>query len=1356
MARKASHSVLFRSILCLILLGWLASQPPTRFDSSHPHASTEEIRVVLNVVNGSLPVTIGVPLTEAAAVTDAAQLGVADAAGNAVPSQMRVLARWCGAASDTRKAIKWLLVDFKPNIAGAHVLTRTAQIGNKLVSAVESAAAIRVANSQLEVEIPKTGDALVKSFRLGGSEVLRAPISAQMSLPRRVILSQLNSSPDTATVTDTTLLRVGNEVRFEHIDTLKWEASAGSSRLVTFDQSLAAGRRYRIGEGTAQQEELVVSSAQPGDLKTDTPLRFNHPAGTVIRDLSIEQERATIKNISGRAGQVVQFSSDLKTGHSPGEKIAVVNAQNETATAVVEKTTIEEANALRVVIRQDGSFRTGGAPATATLAFTLRYYVYADQPFVRLRLRMMNNGAYGFGAPRGGPSPFAQHAILRSLSVLMPTVAAASGSVQVLTADDAHERLAKKQSGASLATAGNGTQFEIAVPEFVENYPKSLQSNSNGNGLRFDILPDTGNDYIFDGARAKTTDFYLGRNTVAARVLTTAMNATLDPAYIARTGAVRPAFVERRNWSAAFPKDPQMNEAATRTERMLASGYAVEATEAGGSVPPSSAFEYRLRGENGEQFGWRNFGDLAWGDGYANVHYDLPFVVLREALRTGDARAFQLGGEMARYRADWGQFRADDYLDGNWNLRGTAFYEKGDHGSFREPVPSHSWIEGMWLYWALTGDETVRESAMEGSEAFARMSFTYGSGLSWNEPRWVGWPALGLVVAYRYTGDQRYLNKAREDVNLLIQTEENYGRKGFYLAKGGGVTEAVQPWAWTGYAQLGVIEYWRETGDQRAADYIVRVADWMINKDGKNPPLKPGVTLSDGSYLPSGMSYFWYPDKISEDRSLGLGGLSLPVLVAAARISGRDDLRERAKQLFQDFAFYRDLAEGQPTKPQARAVINFRSVLYAASSPKVYGQMGLTISDYLPELANSIVRPKALPLGPTPRRDEGALQITVPPPAQVDSSTLVNVALKRPATASSTHVWPSTVSTPDAANDGEMTVAGKNSIWHSESNTNKLEWWQVDLGRSYRIYIVEILYRTDQDQPLTRRNFEVRGSNDPNFGNSVLLASQGDTPAAFQQPWRVQVSDSGGYRYVRVQKTKIDRDPSGQAYFNLAEVRLWAPPFQDTPAPVPAPPNLQTLTLSQVKARRLLVGQTLNFALARKDDSGQPLQLFAYNLPTKASFNNSTGEFRFSPDSTQAGDVYQITFRAVDAQQLDSFARMDVAVMIDGAPNITLLGPALSSRLAIGQPILVSWSTSHSTVMAKYQIRLSTDGGATYPTVIAELPGWANRYQWTIPHFPFVNRSTVRLMIKGTDAQNRAGVDYSPQDLRVSLSLAQR
>ncbi len=894
-------------------------------------------------MNAALPVTVGVPISEKASVLDASQLGVTDAKGAPVPARMRVLARWRGPAGDAAKPIKWLLVDFKPATAGAHFLTRAARATTAPVTVVDAGAAIRLANSQLRIEFPKPGDALIRSFQLGGSETLRAPITIQTVLPRRALITRTGSSSDAVIVTDATLLKAGDEVKFEHTDLLRWDASAGTTRLVTHSLNHTADRTYRIDEGTPRQEDVTIKSTQPGDLQTAAQLKFNHGAGATIRDLTAEREVARIKSISG---QTVQFTTPLKQPHGVGEMFFIAGTTNETAVAIIERTSVEESNALRAVIRQDGYFRAASGRAPATLAFTLRYYAYADQPFIRVRFRMVNRGAYGFGSSFTDQPPYAQHAVLRGLSVNLPTAAGGAGISQVLSAAEAHARLAQKQSGASLVAGA----FEISVPEFVENYPKVLRGDAKG--ICFDILPETGGDYLFDGARAKTTDFYLGRNTVAARALTTQMNAALDPAYVAGTGAVRPVMVEKRNWSSAFPSDPQLAEAATRVERMFAASYAVEATEGGGAVPPMSAFEYREASQNGEQFGWRHFGDLAWSEGYANVHYDLPFVLLREYLRTGDGRAFRLGGEMARYRADWGQYQADDYLNVEriTNFKGMAFYEKGDHGSFREPVPSHVWIEGMWLYWALTGDEAVRESAVDASQAFLRMDFNGPLG---TESRWYGWPVLGLVTSYRYAGDARYLNAAREGVNMFLRAESSEGKRGY--TRGGGLDgeQKIQAWGWS-YSLLGVIEYWRDTGDKATADFLVRVADWMVGTNNKsNPPIKPGRTLADGTYLTYGVPYFWSPDTIAEDRGPVYAGMTLPVLVTAARITGRADLWNTARLVFRDYAFYRDLTETNPVPPQARHVINFRSLMYPATVTKVYGQMGLTVAEYLPELVSA-------------------------------------------------------------------------------------------------------------------------------------------------------------------------------------------------------------------------------------------------------------------------------------------------------------------------------------------------------------------------------------------------------------------
>ncbi len=1122
-------------------------------------AQAAPLRVPLQVSQAALPLTIGVPLGEAADLRSTAKLILLDPNGNSVALQTRVLARWHGIAKDESKALKWVLLDFTPNRTGTYTLTNTGVAAPQAapISITPSTDKISVASSQVRLEFGRKGSALLSSFKLNNAEQLTAPVTVQGVFPRSAIVVLTPTSSDTLTVNETSLLTPGTQMRFTHSATLKWAVEKNWTSVWSADAQLRGNHRYLLDEGTPEQEELLCTEADYGTLKLAGPLKFNHPAGAKLRDLTVEQEVATIKSING---QNLTFTEPLKQNHVTNDCLSADNSAPATALATVDSTVVEEANALRVVIKQQGRFAVAATLAAPTLGFTLRYYIYADQPFVRVRLRLLNEGTYGFGAVRLQQGPYTQHVLLRSLSALVPTLAAGNNQVRVTDMATAHAKVAARQNAAQL-TAGT---FEIAVPEFAENYPKALSAQANG--LRFDVLPDLGTDYQFDGARAKTTDFYLGRNTTNALRLTNALHVSLDPAYVARTGAVRPLLVEKRDWQAQFSNDNELAEAATRAERHLAVGYAVENSDGNDRNPAQSVYEYRLRNEMGANLGWRNFGDLAWAAGYANAHYDLPFILLREFLRTGDARAFQAGSEMARYRADWGHYHANDYWDneGAYNMRGIAFYEKGDHGSDVLPLPTHNWIEGMWLHWALTGDEAVHEAAVEGGEALARFlkyEFTADNALKWNESRWLGWPALGLMVAWRYTGETRYLDASRKAVYLLMEAEEKAGKKGWFIPETSGIGPITQPFMWAGYSQLGIIEYWRETNDQRVAEFIVRVADWLLGKTGSQAVLQGGKKVPGGLYQPFGAELNWSPTRPLEAPANELAMINLPVLTTAARITNRADLRATARQLFRDVAFYRDTNDGQAVDPGFRAPINFRAFQFGGNAPKVYGQTGLTLSEYLPDLLGAVVLPRR-------------------------TKTAANALLEDAAT------------------------------------------------------------------------------------------------------------------------------------------------------------------------RTVQVGQTLRVAVRKVDADGLPMALTTAALPANARFDASLGEFIFTPALAQAGKVFQIIISGVNANyQLQ--ARLDVIVLADNqVPQVRLLSPSRNQRLMLGKSTQITWTTDAPQSVAKYELRLSTDGGATYPTVLAQLPGNTTAYDWTVPEtLAAQRRAPLRLMVVAVDAQDRASLDFTAEDLQLAGQL---
>ena len=93
-------------------------------------------------------------------------------------------------------------------------------------------------------------------------------------------------------------------------------------------------------------------------------------------------------------------------------------------------------------------------------------------------------------------------------------------------------------------------------------------------------------------------------------------------------------------------------------------------------------------------------------------------------------------------------------------------------------------------------------------------------------------------------------------------------------------------------------------------------------------------------------------------------------------------------------------------------------------------------------------------------------------------------------------------------------------------------WLQLDLGEKRRLSRIEVVLRQDLDQPETRKNFQVLGSNTPDFKSPTVLGTQGASALAHQATWSVNLTGKTPYRYLRISKTTSE-------YFFVAEVRAF-------------------------------------------------------------------------------------------------------------------------------------------------------------------------------------------------------------------------
>jgi len=425
----------------------------------------------------------------------------------------------------------------------------------------------------------------------------------------------------------------------------------------------------------------------------------------------------------------------------------------------------------------------------------------------------------------------------------------------------------------------------VGMRHFWQNFPKSMVGFSDGT-FRIGILPEFGyyvdpgyygktsppagaeDDYTFGGGRQKTHEIFLQFRTrpmsqSRVREEIHAFNhplfATAPASWYALSQAIQ-VMMDARDWEnqPGFPRD--LGADFNRFERFQAAKWNPAAVDVQPLLGRVTYKAFRQRGGpyGGSQFyGWMNYGDTPWGGGYCQGHYDWPFSTLLSFVRTEERELLELGVAMTRHRMDIDQYHT---LKDRSNINGGQRFEKGQHHGDMTvpPTPSHTWIHGLLLYWALTGDDYAREAAQESLD-FYRAYWSrvgppfYSLG---TEARTGGWSLMGLTELYDYLGETEALDIAAKIVTAFINHEKEENTSGYYMCN----RDYIMAWMYGIYLN-GLGKYYFHTGqrDEEARGLLDRMGAWFTSNQNGFGPLVGGTGL-DTAYQPYAMWYRWHPD----------------------------------------------------------------------------------------------------------------------------------------------------------------------------------------------------------------------------------------------------------------------------------------------------------------------------------------------------------------------------------------------------------------------------------------------------------------------------------------------------------------
>ena len=739
--------------------------------------------------------------------------------------------------------------------------------------------------------------------------------------------------------------------------------------LIEFLADVTAGQQrvYSIRQGARAPGLVTVQS-------TATELTVGTGPATFILDKTgytvFKQVKVGGQTVTGGAGA-------LEVHDVSG------NLMNVTLTSTV----VEEQGDVRSVVAQKGTIGSGD------LAFTVRYYFWTGRSDVKVDFRLENHGSNA-ELPYLGTT--VDHAYFEDLRLkvrvldaqsnvsttavdrvtqgvpyqLTQTWAPPTNALQMLSGfafTESQNGVAVNTGGSydgAIAVNGAGGSVAAAVDRFWQNFPKAF--DVSGDTLRVDLYPAFGSGphhtgqyglpngpnpdplavdfYRFEGGRWKTHtvvfDFKRTTTFQPAELVDMAKNVAApmmaqEPLDWPFKGWVFGTLViERRNW---FWPSLQRFE---RFQDIMVDDNAADNQPSLGKIG-FPGFRNRGGTYGGQQmYGWENFGDIAWGDGYSSLHYDMVFSMLLNFFRTGDYRFFDFGRDMVAHRRDYDQWHG---TASNAPRRGGQAYEKGYfHGNYDGPQPSHNWIQGLLLWHVLTGDEGAREAAVENFGFIQRNHPETWSG--WWGSRILGWQLEALVDLYNYLGDPAYLSLAEQTVARFETLEQANG--GFGYVPNPAWTPTVHEQTWMHCIVLDAIgKYYMASLNPVYVPLMKRMADWILSDVIKSYPSGPPTARTTAKVWGRAANGYH-----TEPSGHHVWVTANALTWAAASVHDNNYLVV-AGDLFESITRYHQVSSGDDnprdwTNPSTYSPIAFRMTMFPNSETKIMGNVLLWSQAY--------------------------------------------------------------------------------------------------------------------------------------------------------------------------------------------------------------------------------------------------------------------------------------------------------------------------------------------------------------------------------------------------------------------------